>query len=82
MKNLIRLEKVDDDYHVYFDNGVLLGEFYAEVDGYYVFTPKLRGGFWKSYVLRTIADKLDELNKEWDEQIKRELLDINNYNEL
>lgn len=57
----------------FFENGKYLGYAYREVDGYYVFQSSLsqRYGFWTSYSLRMIADKLDELNKEWDEQLKR-----------
>lgn len=47
---------------VYFHNGVFLGEIFPEVDGFYVFYPDLKGGFWEAYVLRAIADYMDELN--------------------
>lgn len=60
-------------YEVEFVNGALLGEFYREVDGYYVFLPLLRGGFWDQYVLQELSEKLLELNREWDEQIQRDL---------
>lgn len=51
-------------------NGVALGEIYMEVDGYYVFEPgRDSNGFWEAYVLRAIADKLDEMNKAWDAEV-------------
>ena len=49
-----------------------IGYIYMEVDGYWVFMPKTGQGHWDSYSLRAIADKLDELNKPWDDKIKRE----------
>jgi len=47
-----------------FQDRVNLGYAYIEVDGFYVFVfCSSDGGCWSSYVLREIADKLDELNK-------------------
>ena len=52
------------------DKGIILGTFERDVDGYFY--------FWRnekltvcdsSYVLRGIADKLDEVNKEWNERL-------------
>jgi hypothetical protein len=54
----------------FFDSKKYLGYAYREADGYYVFENALQNGFFTSYSLRMIADKLDELNKEWDEQVK------------
>jgi hypothetical protein len=52
------------------DNGVYLGYAYKEVDGYYVFVfGNNFGGFWSDYSLREIANKLTELNLEWDKHI-------------
>lgn len=48
----------------------------AVEDGYYClwFDQGVVGnGFFDAHSLRCIADKLDELNKPWDEQIQREL---------
>lgn len=46
---------------------VLAGELYIESDGFYVFDPVAgRTGYWPAWMLRNIADKLDELNKEWE----------------
>jgi hypothetical protein len=56
----------------YAPNGVHLGEFIIDVDGYYKFWPRLSGGYWEGYVLRAIADKEEELNKEWDDHIKND----------
>ncbi len=62
----------DDHFQVYFDNRVYIGDFYKEVDGYYVFMPDRKGGgSWESWTMRAISDKLDELNENWDKEIKR-----------
>lgn len=58
---------------VEFTNGKLLGEFYREVDGYYVFDPESGSGYWPEWLLRALADELEELNKEWNEQVEREI---------
>jgi hypothetical protein len=56
-------------YSVYF-NSVGLGDIDKDVDGYYYFwrNESLHGSE-SAYILRAIADKLDELNKPWDEEI-------------
>jgi hypothetical protein len=44
---------------------------YVELDGYWVYAPnKEWQGFVEAWFLREIADKLDDLNKEWDDSIK------------
>jgi hypothetical protein len=58
------------------DNQKYLGDLIKEADGYYhwwMTVECLSRGSWPSYVLREIADKLDELNKEWDEEVRRGL---------
>lgn len=57
-------------YLVWHDNGVLCGELYREVDGYYVYWPSDRRGYLSAEFLRELADKLDELNKNWDEEVR------------
>lgn len=44
-------------------------------DGYYGYYTTETSGYWSSYALRGIADALDDLNREWDEQIKKHLGD-------
>lgn len=46
---------------------------YQEVDGFYYYDPPTSGGCYAAHTLREIADKLDEMNKPWSEQIGREL---------
>lgn len=48
---------------------VHIGDFEREVDGYYVFVPINNGSSWNAWIMRAVADKLDELNREWDEQV-------------
>lgn len=60
----VKLAKVEGEYEVYAHKGVLLGYFSPGVDGRYDFWPNDRGaGCWPAYILRELADKLDELNK-------------------
>ena len=57
---------------IYF-NQKYLGIVVVQDDGYFGFLSNEPSGYWSSYALRLIADKLDELNKEWDEYIKKNL---------
>lgn len=56
-------------YEVYYENGVFLGTLDQGVDGFYEYWPELRPGSWSSHVLREIADKIDELDRPWQENI-------------
>jgi hypothetical protein len=42
-------------------------------DGYYRFLVDEPSGYWSSYALRHVAEKLDELNREWDQQVEKEV---------
>ena len=59
---------------LYTEKGKVLGTFEMDVDGYFYFwrNEKLTGCD-SSNILRGIADKLDEVNKEWDEYLKNNL---------
>lgn len=47
---------------------VLVGQFIREVDGYfYFFDDNPNRGLWQAHVLRYIADKLDEMNKPYED---------------
>ncbi len=68
------LRKIKDfEYEVYYNNGMLLGSIYQEIDGYFVFLPILRQGYWDGPVLEQIAKYLEDLNKEWDKEIQETL---------
>lgn len=49
------------------------GDIISGDDGYRIFWPDPRRGFLDAFALRVIADELDRLNKDWDEQVKREV---------
>ena len=70
---LVKIVTKDNREFVEFENGVILGQIYREVDGYYVFVPNLLDGFWEAYVLRAIANLLDKKNEKWDKQVKKDL---------
>jgi hypothetical protein len=46
------------------ETGVVVGEAYREVDGFYVFVPNELRGFWAGWMLRAVSDVLDNLNLE------------------
>jgi major membrane immunogen (membrane-anchored lipoprotein) len=61
----------DGNIQVYYTNGVFMGNLEVGDDGYYVWwDDKNNSGYVPSWILRELADKLDELNKEWDEGVK------------
>ena len=72
-REMINLEYVIDGVYVVYFNTKKIGEFTVQDDGLFQFYPNEHSGYWSSYALRLIADKLDELNKEWDEHIKKNL---------
>lgn len=51
---------------------VVLGISYPTDDGFYIFRiTRETDGHWDAWALRAIADKLDELNKEWKDRIEK-----------
>jgi len=70
------IEHTTPEGEKYFDvciNQVLVGEMVMNDDGYYVFFYSNNGGYWESVPLRAIADRLDEINKDWDTQVRTDL---------
>ena len=50
------------------------GDFVQMEDGYYVFWPTSQHrGFITAVELRILAQHLDDLNREWDEQVRKDL---------
>jgi hypothetical protein len=49
-----------------------LGLLIKDIDGYFYFfsNETSGGGSWPEHLLRTIADKLNELNKDWDKEVR------------
>jgi len=69
---MIKLEKQSNhQYFVFFENGVKIGEFLQEVDGFFVFYSEENGGYWESHILRILSDELDKLNKPWKEEMDK-----------
>lgn len=70
------------DNKVFFENGVYLGDFLIKDDGFYDFWPEhpSTGGYWPSYVLRELADKLDVLNAPYEKELN-EYFENENENE-
>ncbi|MCR4308340.1 MAG: hypothetical protein NUV80_07365 [Candidatus Berkelbacteria bacterium] len=61
--------KVDQDGKVTY-YGVYVGDILCKEDGFYDFWPLFKPGtYWPSYLLRDIADFLEEKNKPWQEKI-------------
>ena len=54
-------------------SGAHVGEAYPLDDGFYYYDDGSPRGVMEAHTMRTIADKLDEMNKEWSEQIDRDL---------
>ena len=50
-----------------------LGLIYMEVDGFYVFLPLDNSGSFNEFSLRLIADKLEELNYDWNKYLEETL---------
>lgn len=72
---MIKYTKIDNTkWEVHYKNGVWLGDLLMKEDGFFDWwlPEPNRGGCWPSHILRSIADKLDEINKDWEEQIKND----------
>lgn len=54
-------------------NNTYAGEIAPKEDGYWDWYPDLKPGYIPAWILHSIANKLDELNKEWDEQVQRDV---------
>lgn len=65
---------LNDRILVVHSNGKYLGDLTKLEDRYYQWWPLMNehggGGCWSAYILREIADKLDELNDAWDREVK------------
>jgi hypothetical protein len=66
----IKLEKLDKHYSVKTDSGKILGNFSLDVGGtYYFWGDSQLSVCWDAWGLRQIADLLDEVNKEFDDEV-------------
>lgn len=73
--SLLRFRVIDSagSLRVLYENGVDMGVMYVEVDGYYVYQPIQRFGYWSAEVMRAVADTLDVLNKPWDRIVNADI---------
>jgi hypothetical protein len=72
--HIIAIKDGPHRYHFAFNNGAKLGVAEASDDGYFYFWPEnAQRGYWAPYLLRAIADKLDEINKPWNDVVERDL---------
>jgi hypothetical protein len=65
-----------DEYRISLETktGFQIGSFEKDVDGYYYYWPGDENrGSYSDCTLRKIADMLQELNKEWNETVEREI---------
>jgi hypothetical protein len=65
-------EVVKSEIELFLVNGVRFGCFSKEVDGYFYFKCDwaMSQGCFPSQFLRSLANRLDELNEEWDKEVK------------
>lgn len=63
----IKIEKSENKYLILTEKGKKIGTFELSEDGYYYFYTD--GGFWQSWALKDIANKLDEVNKPFDDSV-------------
>ena len=69
---MINTNYVIDGVHTVYFNKKEIGVFVVQDDGYFGFYPS-GSGYWSSYSLKQVADKLDEFNKTWDDHIKENI---------
>ena len=46
----------------------MIGELIMDVDGYFYFWPA-NDGCWPAHIMHSIANKLDDINKPWNDEI-------------
>ena len=60
------------NYQMHWNDSIQIGKAVIDVDGYYYFLPNVNGGgLWQAHVLKKIAEVLDNLNKEWNDQVEK-----------
>jgi hypothetical protein len=72
-KKQLDYRKVPGGYQVRYPNGVYMGDISILDDGYYAWWPLGgREGYIDTWVLRELADTVDELNEEWDNIVQND----------
>lgn len=66
MTELVVNYTLEEDGHwsVVMNNGVYCGTFEMDVDGYFYYLPVDFVGYWPSWFMKDLANKLDEINKD------------------
>jgi len=67
--NLIYKQIDKQKFNVLTPNDHLVGELIMDVDGYFYFWQNHSDGCWSSHIMRSIANKLDDINKPWNDEI-------------
>jgi len=67
------IKKTEILYNVYTINGVALGTFEKEIDGYFYFVKNSldNGMVWSSELLRELANALEKLNKNYNTSVSK-----------
>lgn len=63
----------DTDKILLYVNNQDAGYLYKEIDGYYVWSFDKPKGYIPSWFCKELAQYMDELNEEWDKELKKEL---------
>jgi hypothetical protein len=82
MNQLTLNQTTGRNYDLIWNDSINIGQAVIDVDGFYYFLPNHNGGgLWQAYVLRAIAERLDELNQEWSEEIDRMFAESPKFND-
>lgn len=69
----MKIEKLNESYFVFADNNKEIGSFQLDIDGsYYFWDNSELAGCWTAQNLKEIARLLDEVNKPFDDQEKKD----------
>lgn len=66
---MLKEEKIEGGYKLYYHNGMYMGDVLMDEDGYYKYWPEHKSGYWDEGCLLDIAGYLHEKNKDWDESV-------------
>lgn len=73
MNKIILKQITSGHYEVRYGEDNYIGDLIRDVDGYFYFHfDEDDLGSWAAYSLRMIADKLDEINKPWDDKLRQD----------
>ena len=76
----IKLEKINKSYNVLTSSGKNIGTFELDESGFYNYWRNLKSdGAWQAWLLKAVADKLNEVNKPFNDSVKEY---FEEYNEL